>query len=95
VVIGNPPYVRQELLSLEPWSLEPPAVDELMAKITRVGIPLKDFAGCSPLYGIKTGFNEAFLIDDETRNKPDVENRAASDADSARSLSLNRFWVNP
>ena len=50
------------------WSLEPPAVDDLMQKIQRVGVPLKDFAGVKPLYGIKTGFNEAFLIDEATKN---------------------------
>ncbi len=53
----------------ESWSLERPDVEELMNKIQRVGIPLKDFAGVKPLYGIKTGLNEAFLIDDETKNK--------------------------
>lgn len=51
------------------WSLEPPAVDDLMRKIQQVGIPLKDFAGVKPYYGIKTGFNEAFLIDEATKNK--------------------------
>lgn len=51
------------------WSLEPPAVDDLMQKIQRVGVPLKEFAGVKPLYGIKTGFNEAFLIDETTKNK--------------------------
>ncbi|MDH6059524.1 Eco57I restriction-modification methylase domain-containing protein [Chrysosporum bergii ANA360D] len=51
------------------WSLEPPAVDELMRKIQQVGVPLKDFAGVKPCYGIKTGFNEAFLIDEATKNK--------------------------
>lgn len=50
------------------WSLEPPAVDELMQKIQRVGIPLKDFAGIKPYGGILTGFNEAFLIDEATKN---------------------------
>ena len=50
------------------WSLEPPAVDELMQKIKQVGVPLKDFVGVKPLYGIKTGFNEAFLIDEATKN---------------------------
>ncbi len=53
----------------ESWSLERPDVEELMKKIQRVGIPLKDFAGVKPLYGIKTGLNEAFLIDEETKNK--------------------------
>ncbi|MDD1441588.1 BREX-1 system adenine-specific DNA-methyltransferase PglX [Dolichospermum sp. ST_sed3] len=51
------------------WSLEPPAVDDLMRKIQQVGIPLKEFAGIKPCYGIKTGFNEAFLIDEATKNK--------------------------
>jgi type I restriction-modification system DNA methylase subunit len=51
------------------WSLEPPAVEELMQKIKQIGIPLKDFAGVKPLYGIKTGFNEAFLIDNDTKQK--------------------------
>ncbi len=51
------------------WSLEPPAVDDLMRKIQRVGVPLKEFAGVKPICGIKTGFNEAFFIDDSTKNK--------------------------
>ncbi|MEG4031969.1 MULTISPECIES: Eco57I restriction-modification methylase domain-containing protein [unclassified Microcoleus] len=50
------------------WSLEPPAVDDLMQKIQRVGVPLKDFAGVKPYRGILTGLNEAFLIDEATKN---------------------------
>ena len=53
----------------ESWSLERPDVEELMKKIQRVGIPLKDFAGGKRYRGILTGLNEAFLIDDETKNK--------------------------
>jgi type I restriction-modification system DNA methylase subunit len=60
--------VSWERFTQEAWSLEPPAVDDLMAKIKSVGIPLKEFTGVKPCYGIKTGFNQAFLIDDETRN---------------------------
>lgn len=45
------------------WNLEPPGVVSLMAKIKANGVPLREFAGVEPLYGIKTGFNEAFLID--------------------------------
>jgi type I restriction-modification system DNA methylase subunit len=55
--------------SAHAWSLEPPAVDDLMRKIQRVGVPLKEFAGVKPICGIKTGFNEAFLIDNATKNK--------------------------
>lgn len=50
-----------------PWSLEPPEVDGLMARIRERGVPLAEFIGAKPLYGIKTGLNEAFLIDDDTR----------------------------
>lgn len=69
-------YVQQEgytvpwsRFTADAWSLEPPAVDELMQKIKNAGIPLKDFAGVKPILGIKTGFNEAFLIDESTKNR--------------------------
>ena len=51
------------------WSLESPAVENLMQKIKSVGIPLKDFAGMKPYRGLLTGFNEAFLIDNDTKQK--------------------------
>lgn len=60
--------ISRSRFSASAWSLEPPAVDDLMQKIKQVGVPLKDFAGVKPLYGIKTGFNEAFLIDETTKN---------------------------
>lgn len=60
--------ISRDRFTASAWSLEPPAVDELMQKIKRVGVPLKDFAGIKPLYGIKTGFNEAFLINEATKN---------------------------
>jgi type I restriction-modification system DNA methylase subunit len=60
--------ISRDRFNANAWSLEPPAVDELMQKIKQVGVPLKDFAGVKPLYGIKTGFNEAFLIDEATKN---------------------------
>jgi len=51
------------------WSLEPPAVDALMDKIRRVGVPLKEYLGTKPMYGIKTGFMKAFVIDKETQER--------------------------
>jgi hypothetical protein len=50
-----------------PWSLEPPAVDALMAKIRERGVALTEFVGAKPYRGVLTGLNEAFLIDDATR----------------------------
>jgi hypothetical protein len=55
--------------SSDAWSLEHPDVDALMQKIKSVGVTLKDYAVVKPYYGIKTGFNEAFLIDNETRDR--------------------------
>jgi hypothetical protein len=51
------------------WNLEGSEINDLLAKIQRVGIPLTEFAGTKPAYGIKTGLNEAFLIDTATKNR--------------------------
>ncbi len=74
--INLPQYVQQEgyevpwsRFTANTWSLEPPAVDELMQKIRNVGVTLKDFAGLKPVYGIKTGRNQAFLIEETTKSK--------------------------
>ena len=42
-----------------PWSLEPEAVDDLLAKIRRSGVPLLEFANIRPYRGVLTGLNEA------------------------------------
>jgi len=51
------------------WSLETSEVDDLMAKLRENGVPLAEFAGMKPAYGIKTGLNEAFLIDTAVRDR--------------------------
>ena len=53
----------------EPWNLEPPAVEALMAKLRANGVTLREFAGVGALYGVKTGCNEAFIVDGPTRNR--------------------------
>ncbi|WP_316227142.1 MULTISPECIES: Eco57I restriction-modification methylase domain-containing protein [unclassified Bradyrhizobium] len=49
------------------WTLEPPNVVALIEKIKRNGVSLREYANVEPKYGIKTGFNEAFLIDASVR----------------------------
>jgi SAM-dependent methyltransferase len=51
------------------WRLEPQSVDLLLARIREGRRTLKEVAGIAPLYGIKTGLNEAFLIDDDRKRK--------------------------
>ncbi len=60
--------VPQARFGRSAWSLETSETDELMEKIRRAGVPLNEFAGVKPYYGIKTGFNEAFLIDTPTKD---------------------------
>ncbi len=49
------------------WQLESDQLAALRAKLTTGYKTLKEVYG-SPLYGIKTGFNEAFVIDRATRD---------------------------
>jgi Eco57I restriction-modification methylase len=59
--------VDRRRLSAGAWSLEPEAVNRLLDKIRSRGVPLTEYAGVKPLMGIKTGLNDAFLIDTATR----------------------------
>ncbi len=61
--------IPQKRLSKAPWSLEPTDVHDLVIKIQAQGIPLKDFAGVKPNWGIMTGLNAAFLIDTPTKER--------------------------
>jgi hypothetical protein len=48
--------------------VEPGDVNNLLAKIRAKGVPLAEFAGSAPLTGIKTAFNDAYLIDTPTKD---------------------------
>jgi SAM-dependent methyltransferase len=50
-------------LTGDSWQLEPKEVFCLLDKIHRQGVPLREFTGAEPLSGIKTGLNEAYLLD--------------------------------
>ncbi len=58
------------------WVLEPPNVRALMDKMRRGGVPLRDYVGGEPLYGIKTGLNEAYVVDQATRDRLVAEDPA-------------------
>ena len=51
------------------WSLKSDKESAIFAKITRVGKPLGEYVNKKLFYGIKTGLNEAFVIDTQTRNR--------------------------
>src|SRR5690625_6093429 len=59
---------RMTDLSEESWIILTPEEMAIKEKIERIGTPLKDW-DIKINYGIKTGFNQAFIIDDETRKR--------------------------
>jgi hypothetical protein len=56
-------------LGKEGWNLEQPEVLSLMEKLKSCGKPLGEYVQGRFYYGIKTGLNNAFLVDGATREK--------------------------
>jgi hypothetical protein len=48
------------------WQLEPKEVFSLLEKVSSRGVPFREFVQTEPLSGIKTGLNDAYLIDQST-----------------------------
>lgn len=59
----------QSALKADGWRLENTQVLDLLAKLQNAGKPLGEYVNGKFYYGIKTGFNEAFVIDKSTRDK--------------------------
>lgn len=69
----------------EGWTLERPDVLALMNKLRKVGKPLGEYVEGKIFYGIKTGLNEAFVIDEETK--------ARLIAEDPRSAEIIKPWL--
>ncbi|MCH8528072.1 MAG: Eco57I restriction-modification methylase domain-containing protein [Kiritimatiellae bacterium] len=65
--IGFP--LLQSRLTPDAWRLENPETFNLLEKIQRLGTPLGEVVEGRFYYGIKTGFNDAFVVDAETRDQ--------------------------
>lgn len=65
---NNQKPIKQEKLSDNAWTLGDEKVLVLKEKIEHLGKPLKDW-DVKIYRGVLTGFNEAFIIDTEVRNK--------------------------
>ncbi|GAB3503671.1 TaqI-like C-terminal specificity domain-containing protein [Spirosoma knui] len=63
----------------EGWQLTNLEVKQLTAKIQAAGKPLGEYVNGKIYYGIKTGLNEAFIIDDVTKNKLIAEDARSAD----------------
>ena len=60
--------IKQSSLNKEAFIFGESKILDLKKKIEKIGKPLKNW-NIQINYGIKTGFNEAFIIDEETKNK--------------------------
>ncbi len=79
-------YVRQnsfqvdiESLKAEGWGLGDRKNTDLLEKIKAQGIPLGEYVNGKIFYGIKTGLNEAFVIDEATKKRLIKEDRKSSE----------------
>jgi hypothetical protein len=74
-VAGHSHEVKLVDLNDSGWSLANRSVQDLLRKIKAAGIPLGKYVKGKIYYGIKTGLNEAFVIDAETRKRLIAEDR--------------------
>jgi adenine-specific DNA-methyltransferase len=70
------PIVR---LSEEAWSLAAAAQQELLEKLRKAGRPLGVTLSTPIFRGIQTGYNEAFILDENTRKRLINEDSSSSD----------------
>jgi type I restriction-modification system DNA methylase subunit len=68
-----------DALKAEGWTLERPDVLALMEKFRKAGKPLGEYVEGKFYYGIKTGLNEAFVIDEASRQRLIAENPKSAD----------------
>lgn len=59
--------IAQSSLTPDGWRLVSPEVEALLTKLRQTGTPLGAYVKGRFYYGIKTGFNEAFVIDGKKR----------------------------
>jgi hypothetical protein len=70
--------VPQRELETPGWYFEDRRITRLRDKIRSVGVPLKDYCG-SPLRGVVSGLNEAFVIDSVTCERLIAEDRRSKE----------------
>ncbi len=61
--------IKNASLSDKGWSLVNEQAQALLDKLRKAGIPLGEYVKGKIYYGIKTGLNEAFVIDAETKKR--------------------------
>ncbi len=76
--VANAFSMPQIVLSNPPWQIEVPRVRKWMDKLVGAGPPLGKFVNNRFCYGIKTGLNEAFIIEREKRDEIARDKKSAA-----------------
>lgn len=96
---GGPaaPLILQRSLGPDGWRLEGAATQRLLEKLRRAGRPLGDYVGGRFYYGIKTGLNEAFVVDRATRDRLIAEHASSAEVlkPFLRGRDVKRWRVEP
>ena len=79
IVAERGQQIRQNELRPAGWQLESPAVFRLLEKLRRAGKPLGEYVGGRVYYGIKTGLNDAFVVDRTTRDRLIAEHKSSTE----------------
>jgi hypothetical protein len=71
--------LRQRDLKPSSWRLESATGLGLLERLRKSGTPLGDYVQGRFYYGIKTGYNEAFVVDRETRDRLIAEHKSSAE----------------
>jgi very-short-patch-repair endonuclease len=69
----------QQVLTAEGWQFADTTALNLLEKLRQAGTPLGEYVNNRFYYGIKTGFNEAFVVDRTTRDRLIAEHPSSAE----------------
>lgn len=79
VFAANSQKIPLSKLQSDGWRLESPAVLRLLEKLRAAGTPLGEYCNGRFYYGIKTGLNDAFMVNRATRDRLIAEHPSSAD----------------
>ncbi len=72
-------FIPQQNLTSGGWRLQSTALDRLLDKIRKSGTTLGEYVKAGLYYGIKTGFNDGFVVPKETRDRLICEHKSSAE----------------
>jgi len=96
VVASNSSTLSQKELTADSWHLESKSTLNLLEKLRKAGKPLGDYVDGKFYYGIKTGLNEAFIVDRTTRDRLIAEHSSSVEVlkPFLRGKDIKRWSIN-